>query len=715
MVPMPISIPNTLAGNPPSRPQYATKIQLSSGEEAFFADPKATRAMIALMDMQAALGGAASHFGGPSAFAELMSALHGVVFQRWQPWYEYAHIINDAGHCENGIYALKANYSYGKISLESLKGFRSLQSPLAGHGEAHLFPEGVYLSNGPLGSSLPQAQGLCLADALSKKSRLTVVTVSDGACMEGEAKEALSAIPGWAQRGKMAPFVLVLSDNNTKLSGRIDEQSFSMAPSFNCLSEMGWTILKLERDQAHCLQSCVSIVERAFDLALSNPKSPVCIHAKTLKGYGVKAMEDSPSGGHGFPLKKPTELLSFLEEIYCGRIIPQEFIQWSKEMVEFQQSQRPQPSQPSQKEEHQEIPLEKVQVGISKAMIAARKKGWPLISVSSDLAGSTGVAPFQKEFPEATLDVGVAEANMISVGAGLSKAGFIPVVDTFAQFGVTKGALPLMMSSLSQAPVIAIFSHAGFQDAADGASHQALSYFSMTSSIPHTEVYSLATSAEAEALLTQAIEMFVSKRRAGQTPPSQIFFLGREAFPRHYAGTKGRGVSHAPETAEASGAADTAGTVGTTQAASVPETLYHLGKSQIVFDNSKDFFKSVTLVAVGPLLHQALVAADTLQKESIGAIVIQPSIINKPDMDNLLASLKKTAWRLITVEDHQVMGGLGAITAHALAQKGVKGFAMKSLGVGGQFGRSAYGAMDLYQKYGLDDSTIVEAAQAFFR
>ena len=104
------------------------------------------------------------------------------------------------------------------------------------------------------------------------------------------------------------------------------------------------------------------------------------------------------------------------------------------------------------------------------------------------------------------LIVGVAEANMISVGAGLSKEGFIPIVDTFSQFGVTKGALPLIMASLSGAPVIAIFSHAGFQDAADGASHQALSYLSMTNSIPHTDVYCLATSSEAEALVTQAIE-----------------------------------------------------------------------------------------------------------------------------------------------------------------------------------------------------------------
>ena len=71
------------------------------------------------------------------------------------------------------------------------------------------------------------------------------------------------------------------------------------------------------------------------------------------------------------------------------------------------------------------------------------------------------------------INVGIAEANMVSTGAGFAKAGFIPIVDTFGQFGVTKGNLPLTMAALSQAPVIAMFSHVGFQDAADGASHQA--------------------------------------------------------------------------------------------------------------------------------------------------------------------------------------------------------------------------------------------------
>ena len=112
---------------------------------------------------------------------------------------------------------------------------------------------------------------------------------------------------------------------------------------------------------------------------------------------------------------------------------------------------------------------EKVQVGLSKALIKMAKQGLPIISVSSDVQGSTGVAEFHKAFPERSFDIGIAEANMISTGVGFSRAGHIPVVDTFAQFGVTSGNLRLIMSGLSLGPVIGLFSHTGFQDAADGA------------------------------------------------------------------------------------------------------------------------------------------------------------------------------------------------------------------------------------------------------
>ncbi len=682
----PLNIPSRLAKTPKTKPRYGVTVQLNSGEQMTVADPRATRAMVALMDMNALHGGAASHFGGPSAFAELMSAAHGLMFEiatkQKREWFEAFNFVNDAGHCENELYALKANYGFADLTIDSLKKFRSIESPLTGHGEAHLFPQGVLISNGPLGSSLPQAQGLAIGDALANRKRVTLCALSDGAAMEGEAKEALAAIPGLAKRGKVAPFVLFISDNRTKLSGRIEQDSFSMEPTFQSLEKLGWKVMRLE--DGNQLQACVSTLEEAIQQVQLDPSAPVVIHARTVKGKGNKKAEASASGAHGFPLKKAEEMPAFLQEIYEGSAngVPADFTAWAAELADYELKKAAAAPKPvgelaAGSALLKAQPSEKIQIGVAAALMNCRKKGLPVVSVSADLQGSTGVADFQKAFPDSTLDVGVAESNMISTAAGLSISGYIPIVDTFAQFGVTKGALPLTMASLSHGPVIGIFSHTGFQDAADGASHQALSFFAQVGSIPHVELYSLSTSGEAEALLTEAVESFAADRAAGKIPPTRLFFLGRENFPR---------------------------TIGSAK--------YKLGRDQILLDTTTNSSKnSVTIVAQGSLVPEALKAADLLAAQGMGAIIIHGSAVNHPDIETVKNALTKTAGRLVTVEEHRVVGGMGSMLVQELVQAGVV-LKAHTLGVGNEFGQSAYSALELYKKHGLDSTAIAKAATA---
>jgi transketolase len=204
----PLSIKSKLAPTPANPPKYSVQVKNNAGADVTLADPRATRALVALMDVHAVVGGAACHWGGPAAFAEMNSAIHGLMFStKGRPWYDAFNFVNDAGHAENGIYALRSIYGFDGMTFEDLKGFRSIHSKLTGHGESHLNPEGVLLSNGPLGSALPQAQGLALGDKLAGRDRVTIVTVSDGASMEGEAKESFAAIPGLAGKGRLNPFV----------------------------------------------------------------------------------------------------------------------------------------------------------------------------------------------------------------------------------------------------------------------------------------------------------------------------------------------------------------------------------------------------------------------------------------------------------------------------------------------------------------------------
>ncbi len=658
-----------LAPQPRSKPQFYVSLKDSKGDIFYLADPKATRALLACMNMSAGLGGAASHWGGPSAFAEIMSSLHALLFdtanKKSKNWFELFHLINDAGHCENGLYALKANYGWANVTLESLKKFRSIGSFLTGHGEAHLFPQGVYLSNGPLGSTLAQAQGLAMADRLLGNDRITISALSDGACMEGEAKEALSAIAGFAKKNQINPFLLIISDNNTKLTGRIDEGSFSLEAFFKSLSPLGWDSSFIS--DGNDLKTALHSIQKGLETAQRNPTKPSALIFKTRKGFGVKKTMEDPSGGHGFPLKDPADLLDFIQEIYGGDHPPKEILSWCEELISSHKK-KPLPPKPL---------LKKTQAGISKALIEQKRKGVPLVSISSDLYGSTGLAPFRKEFPEHSFDVGVAEANMISAAVGFSKQGFVPVIDTFAQFAVTKGSLPLIMSALSQAGVIGVFSHSGFQDAADGASHQALSYFAKTSSLPHTKVYALTCSEEAYHLVSQSVDEFYKDRKLGRVPKSQIFFLGREAFPQSFG---------APS--------------------------YCLNSAQILFDGSKGL-SPVLIVACGSLIQEALLAGEDLKSGGRGAVVLNSPCVSDPDIEAISHWLNVCEGRLLTVEEHQIKGGMAERLVLALTEAGSKISKIKCLAVRGGFGQSAYKALDLYRRFGLDRDSIAQAVLKF--
>ncbi len=657
----------------PGKPRYTTTVKNAAGADVTIGCPKATRGLVALMDVHAVVGGAACHWGGPAAFAEVNSAIHGLMFSvTGRQWHEAYNFVNDAGHAENGIYALRANYGFDGTTFDSLKGFRSVASKLTGHGESHLNPEGVLLSNGPLGSALPQAQGLAIGDKLAHNDRVTIAVVSDGASMEGEAKEAFAAIPGLAGKGRVNPFVMIVSDNDTKLSGRITKDSFSMQPTFEALAVLGWDVRKVAN--GHDLQAVFLAVEKAVADAKSNPSKPVAIWLKTIKGYGVKSTEENAAGGHGFPLANGEKIVPFVDEIFGGQT-PDEFKTWAASLrADWEKSEaakkakaesaaaNPTPAAPVVKKD-------KVQAGLSAGAIKAAMEGYPVYSVSADVQGSTGISTFQKATGN-FIEVGIAESNMISTAAGLSKVGFIPIVDTFGQFGVTKGNLPLTMAALSQAPVIAMFSHVGFQDAADGASHQATTYFAAVSAIPHTVVIAPSCADEAEAFMYQAIKRIGDERKAGHDGESVVFFVGRENYPVRW----------------------------------VEGSTYPWGKAQVIQEGT-----DVVLVGSGVLFNKALEAAKILASKGKSATVINNPFINTVDVDTIGAAVKKAGGRLVTIEDHQLICGMGAQVSHALSNASIA-HRVKSLGIKNEFGQSAYMAEELYVKHGLTGPKMAEAA-----
>lgn len=668
----PLDLKSRLASTPASGPKWSVNVKDAAGNDVAVADPRATRASVALMDIHAVVGGAACHWGGPAAFAEANSAIHSIIFAADGEWYDSFNYINDAGHAENGVYALRANWGFDNLGLDDIKKFRSIESKLTGHGESHLNPEGVLLSNGPLGSSLPQAQGLALADRVAGNDRTTICVMSDGASMEGEAKEAFAAIPGLAAKGLVNPFVMVVSDNDTKLSGRITADSFSMQPTFEAMDDLGWEVVKV--DNGHDLQVVYTAIEKAVADARANSNKPVCVWLKTIKGYGIKATEEHAAGGHGFPLKNGEKAVDWVNEIYGGEV-PAEFTEWANTLRADWEAAEEAKKAASGGSSAPAVKKDKVQSGLAAGAVKAAQEGYPVYSISSDVQGSTGIAAFQKAIAGRHIEVGIAEANMVSTGAGFSKVGFVPIVDTFGQFGVTKGNLPLTMAALSQAPVIAMFSHVGFQDAADGASHQATTYYAAVSAIPHTVVITPSCAGEAEALMYEAIKRFAEDRKAGKDGESYVFFVGRESYPIHW----------------------------------LENPDYKWGKAQVIREGS-----DVVIVGSGVLFSRTLDAAEKLAEKGISATVINNPFTNRVDVETIGAAVEKCGGRLVTIEDHQTICGMGAQISHALSQAGIA-HRVKSLGIPGEFGQSAYMAAELYDRYGLNAEKLVESAEELMK
>ena len=668
----PLHFKSKLAATPASAPKYAVQVKNAAGADVTLADPRATRALVALMDVHAVVGGAACHWGGPAAFAEMNAAIHGIMFAtQGREWHEAFNYVNDAGHAENGVYALRALYGFDGMTFDTLKGFRSIHSKLTGHGESHINPEGVLLSNGPLGSSLPQAQGLAIGDKIAGRKRVTICVVSDGASMEGEAKEAFAAIPGLAAKERMNPFVLVISDNDTKLSGRITKDSFSMQPSFSAMSTLGWSVIHVP--EGNNLAEVYLAVEKGIAEAKANPSRPICILCRTIKGYGIKATEENLAGGHGFPLANGEKILDWMVELFRGSTVPPELWAWAQTLRadwEKKDAEKKAKAAAAPAGAAPAVKKDKVQTGLAKAAIRAAKEGLPVYSVSADVQGSTGISLFQKSFPDRFIEVGIAESNMISVGAGLSKSGFIPIVDTFGQFGVTKGNLPLTMAALSQAPVIAMFSHVGFQDAADGASHQATTYFAATSAIPHTVVIAPSCSDEAESLMYQAIKQVAADRAAGKDGNSYLFFVGRENYPLTW----------------------------------IEGAQYPWGKAQVLSTGD-----DVVLIGCGVLVNKVIEAGKQLAAQGVKATVISNPFVNQVDLETIGAAVKACGGKVVTIEDHQIIGGMGAQVSHALSNAGIA-HSIKTLGIHNEFGQSAYLAEELYVKHGLTAPKVVEAA-----
>lgn len=301
------------------------------------------------------------------------------------------------------------------------------------------------------------------------------------------------------------------------------------------------------------------------------------------------------------------------------------------------------------------INLRSTRDGFGEAMLELGKKNKEVVVVSADLAESTRVHHFAKKYPERFIEVGVAEQNMLGVAAGLALEGKIPFATSFGVFSPGRNWDQLRVSiCYSQANVKIIASHTGLSVGPDGASHQALEDIAITRCLPNLVVLAPADFNE-----TKLATLAATKHQG----PVYIRFA-RHASPIF---TK--------------------------------DKSFTIGRAKILIPG-----QDITIVGIGPLLYEAILAARELAKKGIKAEVINSASIKPLDAKTILASAKKTG-RVITIEDHQMIGGLGSAVAELLAQNLPR--PLKIMGVSDQFGQSGQ-AEELWEKHQLTHPYIIQ-------
>ena len=299
--------------------------------------------------------------------------------------------------------------------------------------------------------------------------------------------------------------------------------------------------------------------------------------------------------------------------------------------------------------------------GFGMGVVEAGEKDERVVILCADLAESTRAEAFKAKFPERYIEMGVAEQNMAATAAGLAIYGKIPFINSYAAFNPGRNNEQIRTTiAIPNLPVIIAGMHAGVSVGPDGATHQALEDIGLMRMLPHMTVIVPADSEEARKVTIAA---------AALGSPVYLRFAREKSA------------------------------VFTTT-----ETPFAIGKANVLLRSDNP---QVALIACGPLVYRALMAAEALEERGIGSIVVNNHTV-KPMDDALIIAIAKEVGAVVTIEEHQVAGGMGSAVAELLARE--LPTPIEFIGVRDQFGQSGT-PEELIAYYGMGVGDIMKAAE----
>jgi transketolase len=306
--------------------------------------------------------------------------------------------------------------------------------------------------------------------------------------------------------------------------------------------------------------------------------------------------------------------------------------------------------------------LKSMRDGFGEALVELGNKNPDVVVLTADLADSTRVKEFADKFPDRFFQVGVAEQALVTIAAGMAEAGKIPFTTSYAVFSPGRTFEQIKVTAaLNNVPVKIVGAHAGFGASMYGATHESLEDIALMRVIPNMVVVSPCDYEEAK---KATIAMANNKK------PSYLRLARQDS-----------------------------------EVVTKPEDKFEIGKANILHE-SKD--PQAAIIGCGPILAEALEAAEELQKTGIETIVINNHTI-KPMDELAVINAARLCGAVVTVEEHQIFGGMGSAIAEVLARN----FAVpvEMIGVNDSFGESAKDYRELWKKFGLTKENIIEAVK----
>ena len=301
-----------------------------------------------------------------------------------------------------------------------------------------------------------------------------------------------------------------------------------------------------------------------------------------------------------------------------------------------------------------------IRVAFGEALVKYGKQNPNIVVLDADVSGSTKSGLFSKAYPDRFFNVGIAEANMVAMAAGLSAEGKIPFANTFAVFLSSIGLLAARtFGSYAGMNIKLCGAYAGLSDAYDGPTHHALEDIAITRALPNFQVLIASDERVTDWMVKHAVE----------NDGPMYLRLSREAMPTLYN----------------------------------ESTVFEAGKGHVVREGS-----DVTIIACGIMVSEALKAAESLARTGVQARVVDMYSIKPIDRALILESAKLTGC-IVTAEEHNIIGGLGSAVAEVLTSGGAK---VPQVFVGVRDTHAECGPYPkLLAKYCIDHAAILRAAQ----